>query len=178
MKKLLLVIIILIIPSTCFASYIIKLKSGSEIIVSRYWQEGDKIFFHAYGGTVGFPENSIESIYELSEKSVSSKNVLPEKEIKYKELIPDESQSEGEIDIDYYKNKKNNLISRLKSQQIKLARDISKGKAEMWIERRRKKIEDISTELDNLKNEITEKSNGIVPPWWNEIAIPEKSETQ
>lgn len=184
MKKLLLAIILLIIPSTSIASYIIKLKSGSEIFVYSYWQEGNKILFHAYGGTVGFPKDSIESIYELSEKSDSPKNVLPEKEIKYEETAEiDESRptpkdletkkkvAEDKLKSDDYKNKKISLVKRLKNQQKKLEQDISRGKTEMWIERRKRKIKDIMSEIESIAKELMEKNNGILPDWWNDISV-------
>lgn len=184
MKKLLLAIILLIIPSTSIASYIIKLKSGSEIFVYSYWQEGNKILFHAYGGTVGFPKDSIESIYELSEKSDSPKNVLPEKEIKYEETAEiDESRptpkdletkkkvAEDKLNSDDYKNKKISLVKRLKNQQKKLEQDISRGKTEMWIERRKRKIKDIMSEIESIAKELMEKNNGILPDWWNDISV-------
>lgn len=184
MKKLLLAIILLIIPSTSIASYIIKLKSGSEIFVYSYWQEGNKILFHAYGGTVGFPKDSIESIYELSEKSDSPKNVLPEKEIKYEETAEiDESRptpkdletknkvAENKLKSDDYKNKKISLVKRLKNQQKKLEQDISRGKTEMWIERRKRKIKDIMSEIESIAKELMEKNNEILPDWWNDISV-------
>ena len=181
MKKLLLAIILLIIPSTCIASYIIKLKSGKEILVNRYWQEGDKIFFNAYGGTVGFPKDSIATIYELSD-SDSSKNTLHEKGIIYEEApetdesLPTEKSSALENNIS--KDKKINLVARLKSQQKKLVTAVSAGKADMWIERIKRKIKDIRAEIDNLKEEIIKKNRGALPQWWNEIDVPPLSEME
>ena len=110
-------------------------------------------------------------------------------DIVYKEKIdeyrptPKDSESknklsEDKLNIDDYKNKKISFVARLKNHQEKMERDISRGKAKMWIERRRRKIKDIRIEIDNLAKEIMEKNNGILPDWWHEIAIPEQSETQ
>ncbi|MBU4184598.1 MAG: hypothetical protein KKI12_02555 [Proteobacteria bacterium] len=178
MKKLLPLIILLLIPSTCIASYIIKLKSGSEIIVYSYWREGNKILFHYYGGTVGFPNDSIESIDELSEHSDFPDDIIPGKKIKYEktaeidESRPTSKDLETKNKVDGYKNKKISLVNRLKNQQKKLEQDISRGKEKMWIERRKRKIKDISTEIDNLAKEIMEKNNGILPDWWHDISVP------
>ncbi|MBU4287940.1 MAG: hypothetical protein KKI12_07205 [Proteobacteria bacterium] len=190
MKKLLLAIIILIIPSTCFASYIIQLKSGKEILVNRYWQEGDKIFFNAYGGTVGFPKDSIATIYELSD-SDSSKKILPEKGIIYEEApetdesLPTEKSSEIENKTlkdkpvaNVYKDKKINLVARLKSQQKKLVKAVSAGKADMWIERIKRKIKDIGAEIDNLKEEVIKTNRDTLPQWWNELEVPPLGEME
>ena len=185
MKKLLLLIILLLIPSTCIASYIIKLKSGSEILVHSYWREGNKILFHYYGGTVGFPNDSIESIEMLSEPSDFPDDIIPEKKINYKKTAEiDESrptskdlETKSKVDDDY-KNKKINLLKRLQIQQKKLAEAISAGKEDMWIERRKRKIKDLMTDIDNLANEIMDKNDGVLPKWWYEIAVPAQSETQ
>ncbi|MBW2737746.1 MAG: hypothetical protein JRE64_02620 [Deltaproteobacteria bacterium] len=183
MKKLLPLIILLLIPSTCIASYIIRLKSGSEIIVYSYWREGNKILFHYYGGTVGFPNDSIESINELSEHSDFPDDIIPEKKIKYKktaeidESRPTSKDLETKNNVDDYKNKKKSLVVRLKNQQKKLEQYISRGKEKMWIERRKRKIKDIMSEIDSLAKELMEKNNGILPDWWHEIAVPVPNET-
>lgn len=171
MKKLLLLIILLLIPSTCIASYIIKLKSGSEIIVYSYWREGNKILFHYYGGTVGFPNDSIESIDELSEHSDFPNDIIPEKKIKYEKTAEIDESRPTSKDLET-KNKKISLVNRLKNQQKKLEQDISRDKEKMWIERRKRKIKDIITEIDSLAKELMEKNNGILPPWWHDISVP------
>ncbi len=181
-------IVFFICPSICFSSYLIELKNGSTFITNHYWKEGRQIKFYYYGGAVGIEKEFVKTIRESSisyKKEIDSpKNVLPKKEIKY-----DESQStskdsesknklsEDKLNTNDYKNKKSSLVKRLKKQQKKLKQDISSGKEKMWIERRRKKIKYIRTEIDNLAKEIMEKNNGILPDWWHEIAVPVQNET-
>ena len=181
-------IVFLICPSICFSSYLIELKNGSTFIINHYWEEGSQVKFYYYGGVVGIEKEFVKAIRESNiaykEEIDSPKNVLSEKEIKY-----DESQStskdsesknklsEDKLNTDDYKNKKISLIKSLKNQQKKLEQDISSGKAEMWIERRRRKIKDLRTDINNLAKEIMEKNNEILPDWWHEIAIPAPNET-
>jgi hypothetical protein len=189
------IIVFFICPSICFSSYLIELKNGSTFITNHYWKEGRQIKFYYYGGVVGIPKNFVKAIrkWDIAYKEGidSLKNVLQEKGIKYDETAEiDESRpklkdsglknklSEDKLNTYDYKNKKISLVVRLKNQQKKLERDISRGKVKMWIERRRRKIKDIKIEIDNLAKEIMEKNNGILPDWWHEIAIPEQSVTQ
>lgn len=44
------------------ASYLIQLKNGREFIISYYWQEGNQVLFHAYGGTLGIAKDVIFKI--------------------------------------------------------------------------------------------------------------------
>ena len=175
--------------SVCFSSYLIELKNGSTFTTYHYWAEGRQIKFYCSGGVVGIPKNFVKAIRKsdiaYKEETDSPKNVLLEKEIQYEETAeidesrptPKDLETKNKVDDDY-KNKKISLVARLKNQQKKMEQDMSRGKAEMWIERKRRKIKDIRTEIDNLAKEIMEKNNGVLPGWWHEIAIPEQSETQ
>jgi len=75
MKKLLIVIaaaILLIYPSICFASYIIHLKDGRELVTDRYWEEGDQIKFNRYGGVIGIQKallSEMELVEEVPERT-------------------------------------------------------------------------------------------------------------
>jgi len=191
MKKFILIIVTIaffIYPSVCLSSYLIELKNGSTFITNHYWHKKGQIKFYFRGGVVGIPKNFVKAIRKFdiayTEEIDSPKNVLLEKEIKYEETAeidesrptPKDLETKNKVDDDY-KNKKISLVKRLKNQQKKLERYISQGKAEMWIERRRRKIKDIRTEIDNLAKEIMEKNNGILPDWWHEIAVPAPNET-
>ena len=192
MKKFILLIVTIaffIYPSVCLSSYLIKLKNGSTFITNHYWKEGRQIKFYCRGGVVGIPKNFVKAIRKsdiaYKEEIDSPKNVLLKKEIKYEETAeidesrptPKDLETKNKVDDDY-KNKKISLVARLKNQQKKLEQDISRGKEKMWIERRKRKIKDISTDIDNLAKEIMEKNNGILPPWWwHEIAVSAPNET-
>ena len=181
-------ILFFICPSICFSSYLIELKNGSTFITNHYWKEGRQVKFYCRGGIVGIPKNFVKAIREsdiaYKEEIDSPKNVLLEKEIKYEETAeidesrptPKDLETKNKVDDDY-KNKKISLVAWLKNQQKKLEQDMSRGKAEMWIERKRKKIKDIRTEIDNLAKEIMEKNNGVLPDWWHEIAVPAPNKT-
>ncbi len=50
------------LPSEGLASYLIKLKNGSQYVTSEYWEEGNQIKFNISGGQVGFSKESILKI--------------------------------------------------------------------------------------------------------------------
>ena len=165
MKKFILIIITIVFfiyPSICLSSYLIELKNGSTFITNHYWKEGRQIKFYYRGGVVGIGKDIVLKI-EDSDLPYQTEESQPAKK--------ENAQPQDKLDIDYYKNKKFSLAARLKNQQKKLEQDISRGK-ERWIERRRRKIKDIRSDIDNLAKELVEKNNGILPPWWQDISVP------
>ena len=165
MKKFIPLIIIplIICPAVCFSSYLIELNNGSKFIAYHYWKKDNLIKFYYYGGLVGIPKDSIFKISE-SEKEFRE-------EIDSKKTATEFKKKDKKINFDDYKNKKISLVKRLKNQQKKLEQNISRGKAEMWIERRKRKIKDIMSEIDSLAKELMEKNNEILPDWWHDISV-------
>jgi hypothetical protein len=67
LKKLLTLIaaaVFIVYPSICFASYVIHLKDGREVVTDRYWEEGDQIKFKQYGGIMGIQKDQVKEIEE------------------------------------------------------------------------------------------------------------------
>lgn len=169
------IVLCLVIPSISVASYVIKLKNGRKISAQYYWKESGKIFFHIYGGTVDIPRDRIESICELDEEETASKveKASTSKEISLpdKKTKPRTKIGKDELNTDYYKKRKTEIIEMLKMQYKRFEEAISKGK-EHRVERRKVKIKEIRDELDKLSKEVMEKNNGVLPSWWEELSEP------
>jgi hypothetical protein len=56
-------VITLHVSKVAFAEhFIIKLTNGKEIVVNKYWDEGNTIRFYTDGGSVGIPKENIQDI--------------------------------------------------------------------------------------------------------------------
>ena len=61
---------LVLIAEMAMAAYVIKLKNGSELVTSRYWQEGGQILFDTYGGVFGVDKAFVAKI-EASDKPLT-----------------------------------------------------------------------------------------------------------
>lgn len=57
-----LIFLILLLPMESLAAYVIQLKNGSTLVTSRYWEEGNQIFFQYYGGVAGVQKDLVQEI--------------------------------------------------------------------------------------------------------------------
>lgn len=98
MKKFVIGVISIIFfcASVCSAAYLIHLKDGREIATHEYWEEGDQIKLHLYGGVVGISKEEVLSIEETDEQKktiVKSESDVKEKDTHKK--AEDVLQSDG-----------------------------------------------------------------------------------
>jgi len=72
MKKLLtrtILIVLILSPLLCYASFIIYLKDGSQIFVDTYWEEEDTIQAKKYGGMIGISSARVSRIEEVKSET-------------------------------------------------------------------------------------------------------------
>lgn len=171
------------LPSKGLASYLIKLKNGSQYVTSEYWEEGNQIKFKISGGEIGFSKDSVLRITE-TDLPVEAEIITPETPETDAEPTPEAnaptvSEKPGKTDLDpeavkEYMGRKESLVKWLKKTEAVLKLEQEQGKGDAWIENRKKKIEGIKGQLDELAMEVTERNSGVLPSWWHETTIPEK----
>ena len=66
-----------LLPAACLAAYIIELENNAQFTTHHYWEKGNLIYFHAYGGIVGFRKDFIKRIQESDRPPVDDTNRLP-----------------------------------------------------------------------------------------------------
>jgi hypothetical protein len=90
----------LFFSSVCSAAFLIHLKDGREISTHKYWEEGDQIKIHQYGGVVGIAKEEVVSIEETDEQ----KKIVVKPDAEVKEKDPNKKaegalQSEGNEEV-------------------------------------------------------------------------------
>lgn len=67
--------LILVLPSTSAtaASWIVLfLKNGRQIVVDRYWEQGEQVFYEKNGSRFGFPRHLLERVEGVAEDDTSA----------------------------------------------------------------------------------------------------------
>ena len=173
------------LPSEGLASYLIKLKNGSQYVTSDYWEEGNQIKFNISGGQVGFSKESILKITETdlpveaeiitpetpstetepaSEAEAPSNlsdqtetRPLPQTDSTPKGLSPEEKET--------ILNEKNTLFEKFQTATQNLNKAKAQGSREA-IERERENLLNIRKQLDQLRKNAADRSGGKIPNWW------------
>ena len=161
-------IVFLIYPSICFSSYLIELKNGSTFIINHYWKEGNQIKFYYSGGVVGIEKEFVREIREsdlayneeIIEQVTSQTTKMPDKE-----LYPKIDMTNEDIDIEFYKNAKKDLIEKYRKAKNKLDKAII-GRDKIAKREAKKGIKEIHDKLSDLSNELKSKNKGVLPNWW------------
>ena len=81
---------ILLYPLICFASYIIHLKDGTEVVTDQYWEEGEQIKFKRYGGVIGIQKDQVRGIKEIEDVEE-----FPAEKAEAKQEVPAEKAEVG-----------------------------------------------------------------------------------
>jgi len=129
MKKIcstMILLILILLPVMSDASSLILLKNGGQVVTPFYWFEGRYIFFYYAGGTAGIERKEIERILssEAGEKQDTGNIVVwnpgvkappPEPSLvkKAQEADKPREEKEAKVDIEAYKNKKDQLNGEL-----------------------------------------------------------------
>ena len=174
---------VIALPAQGLAAYLIELKNGSQYVTHDYWEEGNQIKFNFSGGQIGFSKDSVLKITD-TDLPVKEEIVTPETPSTEAEPTPDAnaptvSEKPGKNTLDpeavkEYMGRKESLVKWLQKTQAVLKLEQEQGKGDAWIENRKKKIEGIKGQLDELAMEVTERNSGVLPSWWHETTIPEK----
>jgi hypothetical protein len=161
-------IIFLICPSVCFSSYIIELKNGSKFITYQYWEEGDRIKFYYSGGVLGVEKDLVRKIGEsdLPYKEEIIEQVTPQTtKMPDKELYPKTDITNEDIDVEFYKNAKKDLMEKYMKAKNKLDKAII-DRDKIAKREAKKEIKEIHDKLSDLSNELKSKNKQVLPDWW------------
>ncbi len=176
---------LLIYPSICMATYLIQLTNGKEFIISEYWEEGNQVKFYYYGGLITIDKDQIQAITEsdkayveevletkapespgIGAKQPAAETKLGAKESSLeKKTAPEKGKTGEEIDVEYYKEQRLLLESKMDEASDRFTAASKKKDEEV----RKKAIEEmteVSDQLHVLQNELKEKNNGVLPEWW------------
>jgi hypothetical protein len=172
------IFIVLIIPFTCYASFIIELKNGSKYLTNQYWEEGDSIKFYLYGGIVTFKQDAIKTI-RLSDQPYKWEEPASQKvdKVKKEEIKTEEKKAEPvvektkplppitEAEKSAFLREKEELEQGYKevSDQYKLAK---KNADKAGIEEANKRLIELKIKDSDLKKRIKERNNGSFPDWY------------
>ena len=175
------------LPSESLASYLIKLKNGSQYVTSEYWEEGNQIKFKISGGEIGFSKDSILRITE-TDLPVEAEIITPETPSTSAEktsgsATPSEPGTEAkgapevaapsesapsEIDHEVYMARKRAILQRIQ---------INEERFNQALENKNREAEQAAVEelnktteaMNELIRQIREENNGDLPDWWNTL---------
>ena len=183
------VLAILLMPPVGDASYIIELNNGTRYITRQYWEEGNQIKFHRYGGTIGLSKASVRKVYE-SDLEFIDPTELEKTPDKGRPAGPAESPVNGKpataqaqqekkqqeedhkpVDLTTYRQKRDNIAQRYRSQMGKLDEAVKSGDRFARKEAS-ERLQAIEQERANVAREIREKNNGVLPKWWRKGKDP------
>ena len=175
------ILLLLLLPTLCDASYLIRLKNGGEVATSFYWVEGRFLFFRYAGGTAGVERRMVDRVQSIDDSQKKDDGTVlwnpglppeppPPKKVQQAEK-PKEAPSavkEEPVDIESYKKKKDQLnaeLERLLEQQRQMAVSTD--------DNAKRKIQEgvvaVSKEIYALTDEVTKKNKGKLPEgWWGD----------
>jgi len=175
MKKLLIapfvvIITILAYPLISFADYIIHLKSGSQFLTDRYWEEGREIKFHFKSGVLGVPKEAVVSIEEVAgetpEKEEPPTEAAPaEEEKESKKIEKAVKKTEDAKPIHEYWEQKKAIKVKL-DEALKRLREATRNKDKAAKKKAREDMRKFSKEIYKLTDEVKEINNGKLPDYW------------
>ena len=176
---------VIALPAKGLASYLIKLKNGSQYVTYDYWEEGNQIKFKISGGEIGFSKDSVLRITE-TDLPVETEIVTPETPSTEADLTPEAATPSDLSDSTETKPlpqadtkpegpsaqekeallaEKNALLEKLQTAK----QDFNKAKAQGSqedIERKRKNLLDLHRQRDQLRQKAADSSSGAIPAWW------------
>ncbi len=178
MKKVFLALIIsvlLFVPASGEAAYLLLLKNGGRLTTPLYWVEGRQLYFFYAGGVVGVEKGEIVRIEkrateqrpEVSDASESVKRKDTPHPIAGEEKLPLVKTPEEKLNIAEQKRQKDQLTSELnelleKRRQAKAKKDVDTSK------RITEEILNTSAEIYKITDEVTKTNKGQLPEgWWD-----------
>jgi len=175
MKKLISMIVIILsflaFPATGQDAYRIRLKNGGEFKTLKYWSEGDQVKFYIYGGIAGVQKDSIRKIEKtISENIIYKKSQRHQKAAKISPETNDgkNQKIEEKIDINYYRERKEQLESEL-DRTLERFREATSRRDLEAKDREKKEMRRLTGEIYALTEEVKQKNEGKIPGgWWKE----------
>lgn len=171
--RIILLIAFLAYPSVCIPSHVIKLKNGNQFIIYEYWEDGGQIRFYSYGGVVGVEKGLVREIKEANLAYIIEEPKPPKKwnnqvetkddsasEHEKKTLLPDPG------DKAFLEEKR--LVMMSITSVSDAFREAKAKNNRKQMEKERKKLLALQTELSNLFKEVRGIHGGQVPSWWDE----------
>ncbi len=117
-------------------------------MVDGYREDGNRLVFNIFGGSVVVEKNWIESITKIENKKPA-----PEKKLTAHQL------------------EKIEISDRLLALYKQLNKDKKRGRSSR-VEKRMGQIEEVQNKLVDLSARVKKKNNGKLPEWWDEIKVP------
>ena len=134
-------------PLTCFASFLIELKTGAEMRTDQYWEENGKIHFYYSGGIVTFEKEAVKKIEEYD--APDEKETVPAEK---SEPTPTNSESE--------------IVLKTESAPDTIKSNKNEDKILEDFHLLKERLKDI----DNLENQALYKLAEDLTGWRNKIA--------
>jgi hypothetical protein len=171
MKKFILIIVTIaffIYPSVCLSSYLIELKNGSTFITNHYWKQKGQIKFYYRGGVVGISKDLVREIRESDlpyKEEVVEQKASRTTEMPNKELYPKTDMTNEDIDVEFYKNRKKEIVEKYREAKKKLDQAII-DRDKIAKRKAKKEIKRLYEQISALSDELKEKNKGVLPKWW------------
>ncbi|MFZ3115868.1 MAG: hypothetical protein WA133_13125 [Syntrophales bacterium] len=167
--------VLLFVPASGEAAYLLLLKNGGRLTTPLYWVEGRQFYFFYAGGVVGVEKGEIVRIekrateqrpeVEDAPESVKKKGVPPPGAGEEKAPAAQKAPTE-KVNIADYKNKKNQLSDEL-DELLETRRKTDPKRGMATRKELTEKILNISDEIYRLTDKATEKNKGKLPEgWW------------
>ncbi|MEE8398072.1 MAG: hypothetical protein V3S89_03640 [Desulfobacterales bacterium] len=169
---------VLLLPTTAFSSFLITLKNSSTIITHSYMETDDQIKIYRYGGIIGIPKDSVASIAdsdiefvepapdpeELSAADKTDADASAEPVESPEEAVAKKTEKKS-VDLSIYRKKKSELMEEYNSAKEELKKAI-RARDRVAQKKATAKSRDIEKRRALVAKEIKEKTNGVLPSWW------------
>ena len=179
MKKVFLawiISVLLFVPASGEAAYLLLLKNGGRLTTPLYWVEGRQLYFFYAGGVVGVEKGEIVRIekrateqrpeVEDAPESVKKKEDPPPGAGEEKAPAAQKAQTE-KLNIAEQKLRKNQLTEEL-NDLLEKRRRAKAMKDNDASQRITEEILNTSAEVYRITDEVTEKNKGKLPEgWWD-----------
>lgn len=167
---------IAMLPGEGLTSYLIKMKNGVDFVTDMYWEEGNKINFYNYGGTIGISKEQISSITDS--EAPTPKEIIqtvPAGDNTGSKKIGNANASDADRNTKNPKFKKKvqqlkSTYQRIKDERVtqttyfntaKEQKDQT-AKDEAW-----KTLKKLNSEQNQLSREVQGLYGGNFPEWWD-----------
>ena len=152
-------------PALSTASYLIQLRNGRQVVVSRYWQEEHTIRFETEGGVASVAESAVLHIQTIEEPPASEPPPAAEQ---HAAPTAEGQRDQGQMSplaLETYRHKKEEIRSQLKAtlERYREAASTHNAEAKATIQQ---EIAAWSKQLYDLTDEVTQMNQGRLPEGW------------
>lgn len=142
---------LILYPAICMpAEHLITLHNGGKLLVDGYSEEGNRLVFNIFGGSVVIDKEWVKSITKIEKNKPGPKQ--------QEELTPHQKEKLAIRDqlLTLYKlldnDKKNGRPSRVAKRMLQIG--------------------EVRNKLANLAERVKKKNNGELPQWWDDFKVP------